>query len=152
MSRSTLGRYVDRHSADMLVDIGRLSTDMHVGRYSIATPSTLGRYPTGTWPILYRHLIGSIALVCVAHSFVLSISTAQATDTVLLLPLWVRGRRRLTFQNISAKQTIYNTQYTTKCRPIYHRQSTDMPPTVHRNVTVEASAECRPTYRPSIDR
>ena len=24
--------YIDRHSADMLVDIGHLSTDVHVGR------------------------------------------------------------------------------------------------------------------------
>ena len=77
---------------------------------------------------------------------------AQAIDTVLLRTLRVRGRRRLTFQNISAKQTFNNTQYTTKCRPIYHRQSIVMPKTAHRNITVEVSAECRPTYRPSIDR
>lgn len=50
-------------------------------------------------------------------------------------------RRRLPFQN--------NT---------YHRQSTDTPPTlntlptVDRNVTVEVSAKCRPTYRTGIDR
>ena len=40
----------------------------------------------------------------------------------------------------------------------YHRQSTDTPPTlntlstVDRNVTVEVSAKCRPTYRTGIDR
>ena len=48
------GRYVDRHSDDMLVDIGRLSTDMHVGRYSFAKPSTLGRHSADTLPTLGR--------------------------------------------------------------------------------------------------
>ena len=69
--------------------------------------------------------------------------------------LWVKWRRRLTFQNISAKQTVDNTQYTTNENVDRYttdiRPTTDMPPTVHRNVTVEVSAECRPTYQPSTD-
>jgi len=76
--RSTLDRYVDRHSADMLVDIGGLSTNMHVGRYSIAktttlerlsadTLLTLGRYSTDTWSALSAFFSTQTALVCVAH-------------------------------------------------------------------------------------
>ena len=75
ISRSTLGRYVDLHSANILVDIGRLSTDMHVGQYSIAKPSMLARRNSADNPTLCGHLVGSqrsffptqIALVCVAH-------------------------------------------------------------------------------------
>ena len=54
VDRHSPGRYVDRHSDDMLVDIGRLSTDMHVGRYSFTKPSTLGRHSADTLPTLGR--------------------------------------------------------------------------------------------------
>jgi len=40
---------------------------------------------------------------------------------------------------ISAKQQLAIHQY--------HQQSTDTPPTVDRNTSVEVSAECRPTYQ-----
>ena len=77
----------------------------------------------------------------------------QAIDTLFFcVPCGLSREKKADFQNISAKQTVNNTQYTTKCRPLYHRQLIGMPPTIHRNVTVEVSAKCRPTYRPSIDR
>ena len=34
----------------------------------------------------------------------------------------------------------------------YHRQSTDTPPTVNRNISAKVTAECRPTYRPRVGR
>ena len=64
VSVDTLGRYVDRQSADMSADtrpicrprlgryIGRLSVDTDVGRH----PPIPHRHSADTRPILYRHL------------------------------------------------------------------------------------------------
>ena len=63
VSVDTLGRYVDRQSADVSTDtrpicrprlgryIGRLSVDTHVGRH----PPILHRHSADTRPILHRH-------------------------------------------------------------------------------------------------
>ena len=76
---------------------------------------------------------------------------AKARETLLLLPLWVRGRRRLTFQTISAKTMVNNTQYITDSRPICYPLLTKMLWTVDQNIMVKVLAECQLTYCPSVN-
>ena len=70
VSVDTIGRYGDRHSADISTDtrpicrpsVGRVSVDMNrqacrptPGRYFTATRPPLGRHSAATRPILYQH-------------------------------------------------------------------------------------------------
>ena len=70
VSVDTIGRYGDRHSADISTDtqpicrprLGRVSVDMNrqayrptPGRYFTATRPPLGRHSAATRPILYQH-------------------------------------------------------------------------------------------------
>jgi len=67
-SRSILGRYVDRHSANILVDIGRLSTEMHVGQYLIAKPSTLARRHSADNPTDTPQTLGQLSALFFPYS------------------------------------------------------------------------------------
>ena len=134
--RPILGWYVGRDSVDISTDINRHACRPTPGRYFTATRPPLIRYLSDTSCITY---VFEMAAVWATSSFYQHTSIG---DRCNLLVRW----RLLFQQNISINTPIY----TTDSRPIHHRQSTDTPATVDRNISTEVSAECRPTYRPIV--